>query len=68
MAGVKGAKLAARAGKEGPRKHYCPTCIGDADEITSEMEAKPVMVFPKSRMFFKCRAEHMWKRGQTILV
>jgi hypothetical protein len=31
------------------------------------MEAKPVMVFPKSRMFFKCRAEHMWKRGQTIL-
>lgn len=67
MAGVKGAKLTARAGKEGPRKHYCPTCIGNSDELTSDMEAKPVMVFPKSRMLFKCKVGHQWGRKQTIL-
>ena len=67
MAGVKGAKLAARAGKDGPKKHYCSDCKGDG-EITSEMEMKPVMVFnPKKSMMFKCQSGHEARRGGTIL-
>lgn len=68
MAGAKGAKLAARTGRTGPRRHYCPTCIGDSEEITSEMEAKPIMFMPGSRMFFKCNSGHQWSRRQTVLM
>jgi len=67
MAGVKGAKLAARAGKEAPRKHYCSECKGDG-ELTSEMEMKPTMFFnPKKSMIFKCKSGHEVARGGTIL-
>ena len=68
MAGVKGAKLAARALHGASRKHYCPTCIGDAKELTADMEAKPVMLMPGRRMRFSCKAEHRITRKGTVLI
>lgn len=68
MAGAKGAKLAARALHGAPRKHYCPTCIGDAKELTVDMETKPVMMMPGRRIFFNCQAGHRNTRGQTVLM
>ena len=68
MAGAKGAKLAARALHGASRKHYCPTCVGDAKELTSDMEAKPVMLMPGRRMRFHCKAGHSNTRGGTVLI
>ena len=67
--GAKGAKLAARTGKVGPRKHYCPECKGDSAEVTSEMEAKPTMFYsPKGRIVFKCKKGHFTPRKAAVLV
>ena len=67
--GAKGAKLAARAGKDRPKRHYCPECKGDEAEVTPEMETKPTMFFnPKRKLIFKCKAGHVTGRKNTILV
>jgi len=65
-AGAKGAKLAARAGRDTPKKHYCPTCKGD-DDLTQDMEMRPVMLMPRSRMILKCKNGHEHRKGGTIL-
>ena len=65
--GAKGAKLAARAGRDAPRKHYCPECKGDSEGVTQDMEMKPTMLMPGSKIIFKCRNGHEVRRGGTIL-
>ena len=68
MANVKGAKLAARTGRVGPRKHYCPTCLGDSREVSDDAEAKAIMALPGRKIIFGCRAGHRHNKGQTILL
>jgi hypothetical protein len=67
MAGVKGAKLAKRALHGAPRKHYCPVCVGEAEELTVDMEAKPTMQMPRRRIRFCCKAGHSYTRSGTLL-
>jgi hypothetical protein len=67
MPGKKKAKLA-HEGKQGQaRKHYCPACVGNSGEFSSNMEMKPVMVMPSRRIKFVCSEGHEQARGGTIL-
>ncbi len=69
MSGAKGAKLAGRAGRVGPRKHHCPTCLKDDSVGAREhAEAPPTMLFPGRRMVYICSQGHRWNRGETVLV
>lgn len=67
MSGAKGNKLTARIGKDRPRKHYCPECKGKED-LTPKMEMKPVLLYPRKRLVFKCPVGHVARRGRTVLL
>jgi hypothetical protein len=67
MAGVKGAKAAARKLSTGPKKHYCQRCIGTASEYKDDMQANPVLVVPGRKIFFICKKGHKSAKGTTVV-
>jgi len=47
------------------KRHYCPECKEEGQEATQLLQA--VMVWPRKRMEFQCKAGHKMGRRETIL-
>ncbi len=56
MAKVKASRMGGGKG-EGKVIHKCPTC---------NSEAKPVMLMPGRKIYFKCENSHEIVKGQTV--